>query len=96
MRRLTTLSLAAFAAGAIGCQRDDASIAEKLDQIDKRLASIEQKIAQGGVGAGRGGQQMPQRPRPNPGDTYAVPIAGSPSKGAQHAKVTIVEAFEFA
>jgi hypothetical protein len=39
---------------------------------------------------------MPQRPRPNPADTYAVPIAGAPAKGAEHAKITIVEAFEFA
>ena len=90
----------AVAAGllALGCQKGgDTGVAERLDSIDKRLASIEEKIAKGGGGP-RGAQrpQRPKRPRPNPADVYAVPIEGAAFKGAKHAKITVVEAFEFA
>lgn len=41
----------------------------------------------------------PRRPtmhRPDPGVVYAVPIDGAPFSGPEHAKVTVVEGFEFA
>jgi hypothetical protein len=82
-------------AGALaGCQREDSSIKDKLAQIDKRLSSIEEGLARVGAAGGRG--MPPQRARANPADVYSVPIAGAPSRGPAQAKVTIVEAFEFA
>lgn len=101
---MRTLQLLAVALGvaflAPGCQRDDSSLAAKLDQIDKRLTSIEGNLAKIGAGGGRGGpggQQRPQRPMPKPEETYSVPVAGAPIKGnPSGAKVTVVKAFEFA
>ncbi|MBT8494527.1 MAG: DsbA family protein [Deltaproteobacteria bacterium] len=102
MRRITTLlACGVLAVGLAGCQKDGgAGLAEKLDQIDKRLASIEKNLASGG-GAARPGprgknQRRPQRPRPDAKTTYSVPVEGSPSTGAATAKVTIVKGFEFA
>lgn len=99
MIRISAVCFAtALVASTVGCQRDDTTIADKLDQIDKRLSKIEDAIAKGGgVGGARApARKRPQRPRPKPTDTYSVPIEGSPFKGPKAAKVTIVEAFEFA
>lgn len=80
-----------------GCTRDDTALKEKLSAIDKRLEGIEATLAKGG---GRPGGQMgergPQRPRPTPSDVYSVDVGKSPVEGKPTAKVTIVEAFEFA
>jgi len=71
----------------------------KLDDIDRRLGSIEKSLDKG---AGRpdplrGNPLGRVRPtRPDADTVYAVPIAGAPYRGRKHAKVTIVEAFEFA
>jgi hypothetical protein len=63
------------------------------------------KVAAGGpaVAGGRGaapgaaGRDPGGRPPgPDPAETYSVPIAGAAYKGPANAKVTIVEAFEFA
>jgi hypothetical protein len=82
---------------ALGCQKGgDTGVAERLDSIDKRLASIEEKLAKGAGPRGAQRPQRPQRPRPNPNDVYAVPIEGAAWKGAKDAKITVVEAFEFA
>ena len=90
--------MTAFAVASMGsCAKDDSSLGKKLDGIDKRLASIEAKLEKGvptRAGAARG--QRPQPARPDPNKVYSVPIAGSPFKGAEHAKITVVEAFEFA
>jgi len=99
MLRFTTfIAAGAIALGLAGCQKDTGSgLAEKLDQIDKRLASIEEKIDKGGAGAARpGAQQRPSRPRPEPTATYSVPVEGDPFVGPADAKVTIVKGFEFA
>lgn len=89
---------AALVLAVMGCQRDDTTIADKLDQIDKRLQGIEATLAKGGgaAGARAPARQRPQRPRPKPNLTYSVPVKGSPAKGPSAAKVTVVEAFEFA
>ena len=82
----------------LGCQRDDSAVMEELQKMNATL--IEIKANTKGGGAGRAGAakrpQRPQRARPKPNLTYSVPIAGAPFKGASAAKVTIVEAFEFA
>ena len=92
---LAVLGLAAF-----GCQRDDSKVSEKLDQIASRLDSIEKQLASGAGArgaAGAAGQRGAggERKRPDPSKVYAVPATGA-SHGPKNAKVTIVEAFEFA
>jgi protein-disulfide isomerase len=78
-----------------GCARDDSRIAEKLDQVVKKQDQIIELLNRGGAARGAAGQRA-QRPRPNPTDVFAVPIEGTPFVGNKEAKVTIVEAFEFA
>jgi hypothetical protein len=86
----------------IGCQKQDEDTAKKLGEIDKRLARIETAIKSGRVGApgaarGRNARRRPQRPPgPNPNTVYSVPLGDSATIGPKHAKVTVVEAFEFA
>ncbi|MCP4447430.1 MAG: hypothetical protein GY811_19125 [Myxococcales bacterium] len=95
MKRTGLLLLSAVA--AFGCQRDDAPLTKQVEDLkkgqDKILAAIE-KMPKGGAAAAR--PQRPRRPSPDANSVYSVNIAGSPYKGAKDAKVTIVEAFEFA
>jgi protein-disulfide isomerase len=84
--------LVAGGVSMLACQPvPDENVNKKLDEITKKLDAIEKKIGAGG---------MPQRPQPPPGPdpnaVYSVPIDNSPFVGPKHAKVTIVEAFEFA
>lgn len=82
-----------------GCQKDTGTgVAEKLSQIEKRLGSIEEKLASGAGAArpGARGKQRPSRPRPDAKTTYSVPVEGNPFSGPADAKVTIVKGFEFA
>jgi hypothetical protein len=78
-----------------GCTRDDSKMAEKLDQILKKQEETIELLKKGGTGRGMGSQR-PSRPRPSPTEVYAVPIEGAQWAGAKDAKVTMVEAFEFA
>jgi protein-disulfide isomerase len=92
---------------ALGCQKDDKSVEKALASIDKRLSAIEGKLASGvptragatgapGAPGAPAARQAPQPGQPDPSTVYAVPVGNSPFTGAEHAKVTIVEAFEFA
>ncbi len=84
--------------GLVGCQKDSDAVVKKLDEISKKLDKlddIEKKLTAGGAAGAR--PRPGKRPgRPDPKKVYSVPIAGNPFVGAKHAKVTIVEAFEFA
>ncbi len=99
MKQIGLTFITALAVAAVGaCAKDDSSIGKKLDDIDKRLAGIESKLEKGvpaRAGAARG-QARPRPQRPDPNKVYSVPIAGAPFKGVENAKITIVEAFEFA
>lgn len=96
MRRATTGFLSALVALSLGaCQRDDSAVMAKLDELAKGQEALKEQLAKGG-GAGARRPQRPARPRPKPNDVYSVNIAGAAYKGAEHAKVTVVEAFEFA
>jgi hypothetical protein len=108
MRKLATLlTLSLVAVGALslgGCQRQDEETQKKLDYLISKVEGLEKKVAAGGgarpaVGAPGQPQQQPQRPQrpaPEPGTAYSIDITGSPFKGPANAKVTIVEAAEFA
>jgi protein-disulfide isomerase len=83
--------------GLAGCQKADPATQEKLDRLLTKVDSIEKKVAQiEAKGGAAGGAAAPARKRPDPATTYFIPVtAADPQLGAKHAKVTIVEAFEF-
>ena len=67
---------------------------EETNQLLKDMGKGGGAMRPGAAGA-RGGAEGGERKRPEPGETYAVNNVG-PSHGPKDAKVTIVEAFEFA
>jgi protein-disulfide isomerase len=78
-----------------GCMAADPQAHEKLDRLSARLDAFEQQLAK--RPAGRGNAQPAQPRGPDPSAVYSVPIdASDPIKGPASAKVTIVEAAEFA
>lgn len=105
MRRLGLVFLSALGLALPGCTREDNSqLGEKLDVMIKKQEETNQLLKDMGKGGGmragggpaaRGGAEGGERKRPEPGETYAVNNVG-PSHGPKDAKVTIVEAFEFA
>ncbi|MEE9382784.1 MAG: hypothetical protein V3V08_05155 [Nannocystaceae bacterium] len=98
MRRFSYLIISAVTAGSlVGCQRpapqgDNSEVLTKLDEITKKLASLEEKVGKAGARA----KPKAGRPRPDPKTVYSVAVGEAPYKGAEHAKVTVVEAFEYA
>jgi protein-disulfide isomerase len=88
------LLLAAFVLSAIACEKGDQGA--KLDDIVTRLDRMEKKVD---ALASRPAMppQMPQRPpEPETNAVYSVPIDGDPYIGPAVAKVTLVEASDFA
>jgi protein-disulfide isomerase len=87
--RTKHLLLGALLLAMLACGRRDED-AKKLDDIVGRLERIEKKLDT---------PARPTLPRPPEADTktvYAVPIDGDPFVGPAAAKVTIVEASDFA
>ena len=96
MRKVGCTFITALAVATVGaCAKDDSSLGKKLDSIEKRLASIESKLDRPGAARGAA-RQRPRPARPDPNKVYSVSIEGAPFIGPEHAKVTMVEAFEFA
>ena len=78
------------------CQADQKNLNDRMERIEKKLDAL---IASGGArgGApGAAGAQRPQRPEPDRAKTYAVSIENDPIEGPIDAKVTLVEAFDYA
>jgi hypothetical protein len=88
-----TILVAALALSA--CQSDTKNLNDKIDKLDKKIDML---IAQGGRGGGgnNAGAQRPSRPEPDRTKTYAVSIEGDPFIGSADAKVTLIEAFDYA
>ena len=85
----------------VSCTRDSDGIVAELKKTNERLKSIEEKldaVARLRPQGGGGGDVRPkQPPRPKPGVLYSVPVNDNDAfRGGKHAKVTIVEAFEYA
>jgi protein-disulfide isomerase len=78
-----------------GCQKSDPALAEKLDRVDSKLDTLARKVEAMGRG-GAAAQRPAPPPGPDPRTVYAVAVGNSPVKGPPTAKVTIVEAAEFA
>lgn len=93
MRRQLVSMSGALVAGLtlMACQMQvDEATKKKLDEISTKLDALDKKV-------GQGARPMPQQPAgPDPSTVYSVAVDGSAYDGPQHAKVTIVEAFEFA
>ena len=97
MMKRTFVCAALLAAAA--CQVDNKDAKQKLDDILVKLDQMDKKLDKvGGARPAAGAQQPagPQPGRPDPATVYSVPIDGDPVKGPVNAKVTIVEAAEFA
>jgi protein-disulfide isomerase len=99
-RTQKTLSITGFAflltAALAGCQRDDSATNEKLDKLLAKVEDLEKKVDRVGSARPMPGAQAPQPGRPDPTAVYSVPIDGNPVVGKPTAKVTIVEAYEYA
>jgi hypothetical protein len=68
----------------------DADLNKRVARLEKKLAKIENVLKQAGV-------PLDQPPEPDPNDVFNVPTnASDPTSGPPVAKVTIVEAFDFA
>jgi hypothetical protein len=102
MRRLGLLFLSVLGLAIPGCTRDDGGqLGEKLDLMIKKQEETNQLLRDlgkgGGMRAGAAGRgaEGGERKRPDPNEVYAVNAVG-PSLGPKDAKVTLVEAFDFA
>jgi protein-disulfide isomerase len=91
-----TAVLVASAAASTGCKKADEDTAEQLARITSRLDAQDKKLDQilQKIGGRPGAQQRP--PEPDPAVVYSVPIDGDVVRGPAQAKVTIVEAADFA
>ena len=78
--------------GLAACQNDTKNLNDKIDKMDKKLDAI---LAQRG-GAGAAQPQRPARPEPDRSKTYAVSVENDPFEGPADAKITVVEAFDYA
>ena len=91
------LSLFAAFLPLAACQNDtNKNLNDRMERIEKKLDAI---IAQGGRGGGAAGaaaQPRPSRPEPDRAKTYAIPVDGNAFAGPADAKVTLVEAADYA
>jgi protein-disulfide isomerase len=72
---------------------------DRLSDIERRIEGIEKKVLRPEAGLGRRGalgRRGRRFNRPDPAAVYAAPIDGAAFDGRRHAKVTLVESFEFA
>jgi outer membrane murein-binding lipoprotein Lpp len=86
--KIAALMIAALAMAA--CQSDTKGLEKKIDDLN---AKVDRLLKGGGAGAGA---QRPQRPEPDRAKTYAVGIEGDPIIGPANAKITLIEAFDYA
>jgi hypothetical protein len=80
----------------VACQADTKNINDRMERIEKKLDAIIAQGGRGGAAAGAAQQPRPSRPEPDRAKTYAVSIDGDAFVGPADAKVTLVEAFDYA
>jgi protein-disulfide isomerase len=82
------------------CTRGDGVSTKRLDEMERRLEALDERskdIDGRLVKIEDMIREATQGPKePDPAVVYAVPVDGDPYRGPEHAKVTMVEAFEFA
>ena len=92
---VAALAGASMFLGLAACQKSDPTTQEKLDKLQARLDSISKKLDT--MGTGRPARPQPaERAGADPATVYSVALGDAPIKGAATAKVTIIEAAEFA
>jgi hypothetical protein len=90
--KIFSLLIAVIALAA--CQNDTKNLNDKIDKLDKKMDML---LSQRGGGGGAGAAQpRPSRPEPDRSKTYAVAIDGDPFIGPADAKITVIEAFDYA
>jgi hypothetical protein len=96
MKKMTILLAAALMAAGLGCRKaSDEDSNDKFDKIMARLDAMDKKMDQ--IAQGRGAARPPAPAEPDPKATYAVPVTDADyPRGPATAKVTIVEAADFA
>src|SRR5262245_30126863 len=77
-----------------GSKKDVEELRAENEKLNQRLKKLEDFLNP--IMAAQQRQRQQQQAPPDSSTVYAVPIEGSPFKGAEHAKVTIVEGYEFA
>jgi protein-disulfide isomerase len=87
---MKTMTLVIAALMLVACESDTKNLERKIDELN---AKVDRLVKSGGVGAA---PQRPQRPEPDRAKTYAVGIEGDPIIGAANAKITLIEAFDYA
>lgn len=81
----------------LACQKGDPTEQEKLDTLQAKLDGIQRKLDNlGSSGTAPARPVPPPRRGPDPNAVYSVPIGDAPVRGPATAKVTIVEAADFA
>jgi hypothetical protein len=90
---MKSLVLLAAVLPLIACTTDTSKIDQRLDKIEKLIAA---QCGGGGRAGANPGQQRPPRPEPDRAKTYAIPIDNDAFDGPADAKVTIVEASDYA
>jgi protein-disulfide isomerase len=73
--------------------RERAAMRREIAELRREVEGLRERL---GDAPTRPRPFRPSRPRPNPADTYAIPVAGFPALGNRDALVTIVKAYEFA
>ncbi len=96
MKSLAWIAMATLGLGA--CSSDTRALERKIDDLNKSVAAMDQKLAnlQAAGGAAAARPQRPRRPEPDPKDVYAVSIEGEAMLGPADALVTVVEGYEYA
>jgi len=92
------LVMSAAAALAVACSGPQAKHVDdpgskRLDDMEKRVGDIDTRLKKIESVLS---DLLEEEREPDPNAVYAVPIEGDPYDGAEHAKVTLVEGFEFA
>ena len=94
-RLISVMAVAGLVAATVGCRRESSDVDEKLDKITAKLEALDKKIDQ--IGQRAPGARAPAQAEPDPRAVYAVPVDASDyPKGPATAKVTVVEAADFA
>jgi len=97
-KQVKHLSIAAIATSLIlaaGCHK--AQDNDKLDKLAEKLEAMDKKLDRIAAAPRAGAAKRPQRKRPTAGQLYAIPVSDDDAyRGGKRAKVTVVEAYEFA
>ena len=96
-KRGTILLASLVAVATSACKRQDEETQRKLDYLITKVEALEKKVASAPPGRPAGAPGAPaQRRGADPAEVYAVDVAGAAFEGPASAKVTVVEAFDFA